>query len=183
MHKRIVLCITAVIMCLFASAAIAADLPTTIVVGTNENPSFTVNKEARTVTIEAPLTRGQQTTDKSDERIVDSKTVTLCASYAYLKADRSNWVLIDEKEYCGLTEAISADRVKMVYTLPKHEDGNNNDYILRIWGHDQAGKWLWINQSSPFNKMSKTNKPGYEVHLSLKDSFSEPVSAKIAARP
>jgi hypothetical protein len=181
MHKRIVLCITAVIMCLFASAAIAADLPATFVGGSNENPTFMVNKEARTVTIEAPLTLGQQTTDKAGERITDAKTITLCASRMFLKADGSQWVLVDEKEYCGPTEAIGADRVKMVYTLPL--EGNNNDYLLRVWGRDQAGKWLWINQSSPYNRMSSSGKPAYEAHLSLKDAVAEPVAPKMAARP
>lgn len=173
-----------IVLSLFVCAATvqARELPKTMGASSGgEEVSFKVNKADKTVTITAPLTKGQQTTEKSAEKITDSSSVSLCVScYAKLSADGSRWIpLAAPDEYCGTSVAAGKDNVQRTVKYP----AEGEVFISRVWGKSSDEKHLWINQGSEFNRLSSTDKPGYEFVVDFADGTVQSVPKELPARP
>lgn len=96
----------------------------------------------------------------------------ISASFAYIDEATGKWVLIGSNNHViGTGKAV--DGYVAVQGKYPEVKAKNGIFWVRVYGQiDGTSNWLWINQSSKFNRYAEsdgkadTKKPGYEFILS-----------------
>lgn len=158
---------------LMAGVCAAADIPPAgKLVTAGSDPEVVVNVKDGVASMAFPLTLGQR------EKLGNKQYAwQMSVSVAHFKG--GEWILksAEKDRYEVQTSADSgSNMVTMQYDIPK--DGC--DWI-RAWGKSSAG-WLWIAQSSIYHRLSKTNKPAYEM-LICSDGKAHVVPSNYPLRP